>query len=185
MAFRVVQAVERVAVHGWRDGNQESDIQVQRRARADVGSEGKTAQPEGVVRTSAPDPFGDREQVVGFAVAIVESALTGPDAAEIEANRAQSHFPHGALQDGDDLVVHGAAMFRVRMADDDGSRPFFVGFRHFRSAFENTGRSAQQELAALAGELAGLLHCPCFWHGFQIILNSLHDNAAGRSRATS
>jgi hypothetical protein len=81
-------------------------------------------------------PARDGEQIVGLAAAIVETAGRGADAAEIERDRRQPRLAQRALDDRDDLVVHRAAMLRMRMADDRraAARAFCFGTAAYASS---------------------------------------------------
>ena len=89
-------------------------------------------------------------------------ALTDP--AEIKTYRPQPQFTHGTFEDGDDLVVHGAAVKWVRVADDDGCRALISLFRNISGALEYADGAAQKKFTAVGWKFPWFLDCPGFCH---------------------
>src|ERR1700722_9980344 len=60
----------------------------------------------------------DGERIVGLTDAVGEAAGTRADTTKVEADRRSSQFLKAARERVHDFVLHGAAVQRMRMADD-------------------------------------------------------------------
>ena len=80
-------------------------------------AEGKPNRVSGNSGCLRPQPFGDRLSIVDFTGAHVVRTFAGTDATVIETQSNQTGIARGALQGRDHFIEHGAALHRVRMAD--------------------------------------------------------------------
>ena len=109
--------------HGWCNRDESRD-QPRRAALAAAsrvsheGPEGKSREPELATRHCARGPIADGTRIVGFSRAIIEYAVAAADAAKIEAHRGEPMLLERARDRVRDLVVHGSAVQRMRVADD-------------------------------------------------------------------
>src|SRR5437588_828246 len=78
-----------------------------------------------------------------FLRAMLVNAFAEIDASEIEAQHHAARAPESAGDTIYDLVVHGPAEERMRMADETGFDRFPV-FRFFEQSFQATGGTADQ-----------------------------------------
>ena len=87
---------------------------LRRQLRGDEAAEGEAAERQRLARRAVR---GDhRQRIVDLAAARVPAALRGADAAVVEAHRVVAQRGEAARQRCDDLVVHRAAVQRVRVA---------------------------------------------------------------------
>ena len=116
-------------------------------------AEGETEQGQRQFRVFGPQPFGHRLGIIDFAGAHVVRAFTGTDATVIETQSNQTGVARGALQGRDHFVEHGAALHRVRMADQRKAARLLViqveGFQltdrainHYRGFAHKQGRNS-------------------------------------------
>ena len=110
-------------------------------------------------------PLGDSKQVIGFTVAIIVLTLTLTCTAEIEADGTQAEFPHGSLHDGNDLIVHSAAMFSMRVTNHHGCRAFVRRFGNVGNAFQLACWTAQKEFLPCGWEFVSLSGVRRLRHG--------------------
>lgn len=133
------------------DGDEPRDGEAQRCADGDEGPEREAGEPQGVVRPPRPKPLEGREDVVGLADGVGELAFALADSPEVEAQRVQAELVQRAREDVHHLVLHRAAVQRVRVAHDRGGgrRPF--GFRAPAERLEPAGGPIDEEALGAAG----------------------------------
>jgi len=100
-----------------RDADQPTDIVGQGGPDGDRGAERKAAQPKRYIRVTLLHPFERCTRVIEFADRIIIAATTTLRAAKIESQRSKSGTDESPRQSVRDLIVHSAAMLRMRMAD--------------------------------------------------------------------
>ena len=82
----------------------------------DPGAEGETGDPAGVgVGVAALHPVPRRGGVAELPLAVVELTLGAPDTAEIKPQRRKPPAREVLIEVENDLVVHRAAILRVRV----------------------------------------------------------------------
>src|SRR5690606_5714079 len=97
-------------------------------------------------------PLEHRPQIFRFAIAVVECALRGADAAEVEPHRAGTAQMERARGHRDDLVVHRPALGRQRVADDADQWPRGdVGLGPFDDRLDRAGGTGEGQRHGLAG----------------------------------
>src|SRR5699024_3722577 len=87
-------------------------------------------------------PGAYRAGIVGLAAAFVVAAVAVADAAKIETYGGQTEFVGRTRQHGDDLVVLGAALLRMRVTDECETVPLFP--RPADRGFDAPGRPLDQ-----------------------------------------
>ena len=114
------------------------------------GTERKAAEPQRIAVELPARPFDHGQRIREFTHAVVVLAFAGTHATEIEAHRGRARFLHRPGGGVHDLVLHRAAVQRMRMADDAdhiAGRPCLE--RIFDARFDGTGGT---------GDLDGLRH---------------------------
>ena len=92
--IRVLQLGELIPVNRWRYADQVPQLQVLCRALGDIRSKGESTQPQYVIGTGVPNPFGHGKQIIGFAITLIMLTFTLASATKIETNSTQAKFPH-------------------------------------------------------------------------------------------
>ncbi|MNK96778.1 hypothetical protein D3C87_1170780 [compost metagenome] len=116
-------------------------------------AEGKTEQGQRQFRVSGAKPFGDSLGIIDFAGAHIMCTFTGADTTVVETQGDQTRIARGALQGRDHFVEHGAALHRVRMADQRQATRLLVvqvqcfqlthrAINHYRGFTHKQGRNS-------------------------------------------
>src|SRR5690606_34221049 len=147
------------AGHRRGDGDQRIRLQRRRAAQAHVGAKAEAGQPQWLARARRAHPFHHRTQVLALAVAVVEGPFGAAGAAEVEAHRGRTELAQRARHHGHDLVVHGPALGRQRVADHRHEAPRISGFRQVHGHFQGAGGAVQEQGGGLFGEGTGS-HAP-------------------------
>ncbi|MNR08907.1 hypothetical protein D3C85_1250850 [compost metagenome] len=108
--------------HRWRDHEQVLELhalgfETAAETCCNKSAEGETEQGQWQIRVFFTQPCSGSLSIVDLAGAHVVGTFAGANAAIVEAQGDQAGVARGALQGRDDLVEHGAALHRIRMAD--------------------------------------------------------------------
>ena len=114
-----------------------------RGTRLHIAAEGKAGQDQRQVAILLLRMVHDRQHVLHLAVAAVEFAFAGANAAEVEAQCDEVQFHKCLCQCGDNLVIHCAAHGRQRMRDHHDRARFRVG--QVREPFKVSDRAVYGE----------------------------------------
>ncbi|MNC47267.1 hypothetical protein D3C75_963180 [compost metagenome] len=116
-------------------------------------TEGETEQGQWQLRVSGAKPFGHSLGIIDFAGAHIMCTFTGTHPAVVETQSNQTGITRGALQGRDHFVEHGAALHRVRMADQRQATRLLVvqvqcfqlthrAINHYRGFTHKQGRNS-------------------------------------------
>ena len=109
------------ALHGRGDRDQLHGLGGTRSPQGHCRAKRKTRQPKGLALPALPGPRDRGQGVINLAATAVVTALTGANAAKIKAQRRHTEFLHRPGKGMNDLVLHRAAVKRMRVADDTNS----------------------------------------------------------------
>ena len=137
-------------LRGRRDQRERGD-RIAAHRRGHRGAEGVAGETHagGVDLRERPHVRERRADVVPLPLTVVVPAVTAAYAAEVEAQHGDAPLDERLRHGDDDVVVHVAAVLRVRVADDDGRE---------RAAPVGRGQRALQRDAVARDHDAALLH---------------------------
>ena len=136
--------VEVEASHRWRDRVEPHRRPQARDLERDERPEREARQREPGAWPAAERVVARRERIVGFAAPVVEGAGTGADTPEVEAQRGEPALLERARGHVHDLVAHGAAEQRMRMAHDRDRAPV-EALRHLDQRLDGTDRPRDRD----------------------------------------